>query len=245
MAAIVRRLSARTLAEVLGRTPYTMVRLDRNPAFHEGFPDFLDSTFPGLFGFGVLERTEVRPDVLASTFQTAAGALRRGVTDGYYLFGAGNKVIGQHSGQSQPTEFTDKGDPEEEVLRLRVARALGRRPVEVLETVRQLAMYFVPIVERKQQAGGMAWNDPFLGRSGSTPPPAQRVASPGTTDAYAVLELQPWASDEEVKAAYKAQLMLNHPDRVAHLSPALQTFARQQVLAIQAAYNSIAKLRGL
>src|SRR5687768_6177600 len=135
MAAIVRRLSARTLTELLGRTAYAMVRLDRNPAFHEGLPDFLDATFPGLFGFGVLERSEVRPEILSATFQTAAGQLRRGVTDGYYLFGAGGKVIGQHSGQSQPAEFADHGDPDEEVLRIKVARALGRRTPAVLETV--------------------------------------------------------------------------------------------------------------
>jgi DnaJ-domain-containing protein 1 len=239
---LVRRLGSRNVAEALRRTPFLMVRVDRAPSFQEGFAEFLDASFPGLLGFGTLERAEVHPDVLTSTFQTAAGPLRRGVTDGYYLFNAG-LVIGQHGGQVRPTEFVDPADAEDEALRARVARALGRHRPEVVEAVRALAVYFVPIIERKQQAGGAAWDDPYLGRTGSTPPATARVARPGPDDPYGMLELTPSATDDEVRAAYRAQLMLNHPDRVAHLSPALQQFARQQVLAIHAAYAAITKLR--
>jgi DnaJ-domain-containing protein 1 len=245
MPALVRRLNLRTLADALRRAPYVLVRVDRNPTFHEGVVDFLDATFPGMFAFGTLERAEAHPEALAATFQTAAGPLRRGVTDGYYLFGAGGKVIGQHAGQSRPIEFAGASDPDEEQFRVRVLKVIGWRPPEVVEPVRQLAMYFVPIVERKQQAGASPWDDPFLGRTGSTPPAVGRVAAPPTGDPYAVLQVSPSATDEEVRAAFRAQLLLNHPDRVAHLSPALQAFARQQVLAIQAAWDRIAKLRRL
>ena len=243
MPAIVPRLATRSLPEVLERTPFTLVRLDRARSFHEGFADFLDLSFPALFTFGTLDRLDTDPNTLNALFQTAAGALRRGVTDGYYLFGAG-KVIGQHSGQDRPPEFGDATSPEEEEYRARVAATLGRRPPEVIERVRHLAMYFVPIVERKQQAGGASWNDPFLGRTGSTPPPAARTVSPATHGAYGVLGIPSSSTDDEVKAAYKAQLMLHHPDRVVHLSAPLQQTARQQVLAAKAAFDSIRKLRG-
>ena len=39
--------------------------------------------------------------------------------------------------------------------------------------------------------------------------------------------------------AYRDQVKLNHPDKVAHLSPALQKFAEQQTVALTQAYQRI------
>jgi hypothetical protein len=39
-------------------------------------------------------------------------------------------------------------------------------------------------------------------------------------------------------------MKLNHPDKVAHLSPALQQFAQQQTLIAKHAYDTILGMRG-
>ena len=53
------------------------------------------------------------------------------------------------------------------------------------------------------------------------------------------------ASEADLKAAYKTAIKLNHPDKVAHLSPALQKFAEQQVIEIQRAWEAVRRIRGL
>ena len=45
------------------------------------------------------------------------------------------------------------------------------------------------------------------------------------------------------EAAFREQMKLNHPDKVAHLSPALQKFAEAQVLKIKDAYERLARGR--
>lgn len=57
--------------------------------------------------------------------------------------------------------------------------------------------------------------------------------------AYAALGLPVGASEDEVHAAYLAHIKLNHPDRVAHLSAALQRTAHEETLKIVAAYEAI------
>jgi len=66
------------------------------------------------------------------------------------------------------------------------------------------------------------------------------VAGP---DPFEVLGVEPDASDQEIKRAYKEQMKLNHPDRVAHLSPAIRKVAEEQTLAIQRAYEAIRAMR--
>ena len=39
-------------------------------------------------------------------------------------------------------------------------------------------------------------------------------------------------------------MKLNHPDKVAHMSQAIQDFAQSRVVAIKAAYDSIKRMRG-
>lgn len=62
---------------------------------------------------------------------------------------------------------------------------------------------------------------------------------------FETLGVLPNASDEEIKAAYRKQLGLNHPDKAAHLSKEIQTLAEQRTRAIVGAYADIAKRRKL
>lgn len=43
----------------------------------------------------------------------------------------------------------------------------------------------------------------------------------------------------EVKAAYKAKMMLNHPDKLANLDPELQKIAQERTIAIKDAYEQL------
>jgi DnaJ like chaperone protein len=60
-----------------------------------------------------------------------------------------------------------------------------------------------------------------------------------------VLELSPSATDVEAKKAYREAVRLNHPDKVAHMSKAIQRFAHERMLLINAAWETIQKERGI
>jgi len=66
-----------------------------------------------------------------------------------------------------------------------------------------------------------------------------------TDSAYAVLEIQPSATDDEVRAAYRRMAMKNHPDKVATLGPEVQKAAEEKFRKIQDAYETIKKQRGM
>ena len=63
--------------------------------------------------------------------------------------------------------------------------------------------------------------------------------------AYAVLELSPSASDDEVKSAYRRMAMKYHPDKVATLGPEVQKAASEKFRQIQEAYETIKRQRGM
>ena len=63
--------------------------------------------------------------------------------------------------------------------------------------------------------------------------------------AYAVLEIQPTATDDEVRQAYRRMAMKNHPDKVATLGPDVQKAAAEKFRQVQEAYEAIKRERGL
>ena len=63
--------------------------------------------------------------------------------------------------------------------------------------------------------------------------------------AYAVLEISPTATDDEVKAAYRRMAMKYHPDKVATLGAEVQKAAEEKFRKIQEAYETIKKERGI
>ncbi len=82
-------------------------------------------------------------------------------------------------------------------------------------------------------------------RRASPPPPAAPPPAPPAEDPYVVLGVARTCTDQELKAAYREAIKANHPDRVAHLSPALQRFALEQTLLIQAAWATLQAERRL
>ncbi len=66
-----------------------------------------------------------------------------------------------------------------------------------------------------------------------------------TTSAYKILEINPNASNEEVKKAYKKMAVKYHPDKVSHLGEDVQRQAKEKFQQLNAAYEQIKKERGM
>ena len=65
------------------------------------------------------------------------------------------------------------------------------------------------------------------------------------TDAsYKILEIEPTATDEEVKKAYRRMAMKYHPDKVSHLGEDFKKVAHEKFRKVQNAYDQIKKERG-
>ncbi|MBL7985856.1 MAG: TerB family tellurite resistance protein [Flavobacteriales bacterium] len=63
--------------------------------------------------------------------------------------------------------------------------------------------------------------------------------------AYEVLEVDPKASDEEVKKAYRRAAIKHHPDKVAHLGEQFQKDAAEKFKKVQEAWDRVKKERGM
>ncbi len=68
---------------------------------------------------------------------------------------------------------------------------------------------------------------------------ADAAADESPWDPYAVLGVHRGATREEVRDAYRAQMKLYHPDRVADLGSELQAVAHRKSIEIQRAYDEL------
>ena len=66
-----------------------------------------------------------------------------------------------------------------------------------------------------------------------------------TNWAYTALEIQPSATDEEVKKAYRRMAMKYHPDKVANAGEEIRQQATEKFRGINEAYEHIKQQRGL
>lgn len=64
-------------------------------------------------------------------------------------------------------------------------------------------------------------------------------------DAYKVLEIEPSATDEEVKKAYRRMALKHHPDKVSTLGEDVRKAAEEKFKQISMAYEKIKKERGI
>lgn len=62
---------------------------------------------------------------------------------------------------------------------------------------------------------------------------------------YKILGIEPNATDDEVKKAYRKMAVKYHPDKVATLGPDIQKAAEEKFKAIGQAYEAICKERGI
>ncbi|MBO4475678.1 MAG: TerB family tellurite resistance protein [Bacteroidales bacterium] len=66
-----------------------------------------------------------------------------------------------------------------------------------------------------------------------------------TGSSYAVLEVSPSATDDEIKKAYRRMAMKYHPDKVSTLGPDVQRAAAEKFRQVQEAYETIKRQRGM
>ncbi|MBN2806005.1 MAG: TerB family tellurite resistance protein [Prolixibacteraceae bacterium] len=64
-----------------------------------------------------------------------------------------------------------------------------------------------------------------------------------TDSSYKILEIEPSASDEEVKKAYRTMAMKYHPDKVSYLGEEFQHAAKEKFQKVNEAYEEIKKSR--
>jgi len=64
-----------------------------------------------------------------------------------------------------------------------------------------------------------------------------------TTSDYKILEIDPKASDDELKKAYRRMAMKYHPDKVSHLGEDFQKAAKEKFQKVSQAYDNIKKER--
>jgi DnaJ like chaperone protein len=62
---------------------------------------------------------------------------------------------------------------------------------------------------------------------------------------YKILEIDPSASDDEVRKAYRRMAMKYHPDKVSHLGEEFQKSAKEKFQRLQQAYENIKRSRGM
>jgi len=68
---------------------------------------------------------------------------------------------------------------------------------------------------------------------------------PETDSSYKILEIEPSASDEDVKKAYRKMAVKYHPDKVNHLGEEIRRSADEKFARVNEAYNKIKKERNL
>ena len=64
-------------------------------------------------------------------------------------------------------------------------------------------------------------------------------------DAYKVLEVDPNATDDEVRSAYRRMAVKHHPDKVASLGEDIRQAANEKFQRINEAKEKIYKARGM
>lgn len=248
MRARVNTLTPHTWASTLGRRRFAVVRVQvGTERLRPALTDALFGARPEGVTFGIVDLSRRHPpEFWIDAFRSKAGPLRRDgspAPEGYYIFRDG-LVIAHHPGSTQTSALRgiirylsgklvdgptgNSGDAswvyEEDPARSYDPRGGRRGPGPG------------PRGRRRSSTAGS-------GQRTHSPPPHPPEPAPG--DPYGVLGVSSDCSDDELRAAYKAALKLNHPDRVAHLSPALQAFALAETQNIRTAWETLKERRGL
>ena len=95
-------------------------------------------------------------------------------------------------------------------------------------------------------AGSLVWAAQQAGvylekqaKTGAEWRPAAPPKEAAAFNPYAVLGVAPGASMAEIRARYREQMKLYHPDRVQHLGAELQELAHQKTVEIQRAWEEV------
>lgn len=73
----------------------------------------------------------------------------------------------------------------------------------------------------------------------------QAMFVPNTEADYKILEIEPAATNDEIKKAYRRMAMKYHPDKVSHLGDDFQKAAHEKFQSVNKAYENIKKERNI
>ncbi len=82
-----------------------------------------------------------------------------------------------------------------------------------------------------------------MGISNSDYESIQAMFVPNTDADYKILEIEPSASNDDIKKAYRRMAMKYHPDKVSHLGEDFQKAANEKFQKVNQAYENIKKER--
>lgn len=85
----------------------------------------------------------------------------------------------------------------------------------------------------------------YLGISSTDFLSIRNMFIPETDSAYKILEIEPSASNDEVKKAYRKMALKYHPDKVSHLGEDFRKTADEKFKKVNEAYDKIKKERGI
>jgi DnaJ like chaperone protein len=85
----------------------------------------------------------------------------------------------------------------------------------------------------------------YLGIATSDYVSIRNMFVPETDSSYKILEIEPVATDEEVKKAYRRMAMKYHPDKVSHLGEEFRKTADEKFKKVNEAYEKIKKERNI
>ncbi len=85
----------------------------------------------------------------------------------------------------------------------------------------------------------------YLGISGSDFVSIRNMFVPETDSSYKILEIEPSATSDEVKKAYRRMAMKYHPDKVSHLGEDFKKTADEKFKKVNEAYEKIKKERNM
>jgi len=85
----------------------------------------------------------------------------------------------------------------------------------------------------------------FMNITASDMESIQAMFISATDASYKILEIEPTATDDEVKKAYRRMAMKYHPDKVSHLGEDFKKVAQEKFRKVKDAYDSIKKERGI
>lgn len=120
----------------------------------------------------------------------------------------------------------------------KIADADGTVDVTEVNIIRKIANYLGISARDYESLEAMFWK---ASRGGGR---AQTNRTTSYSSAYKILEIEPNASEDEVKKAYRKMAKKYHPDRVASLGESHQKAAKEKFQKVQEAYEIIRERRG-
>ena len=158
--------------------------------------------------------------------------------DGYYLFVEGSCVAFHDGGGASSSETSVDNSLTLGAVLVAIVQKSTAPIVSTLEVInrgkaQRIISHFEPIVQKML---------PRLGYEDSCQQPSS-TSKTKKRKPHEVLGVEANATVSDIKTAYHARMGKNHPDKVAHMSEAIQKAAEAETLDIQEAYQQLQKDR--